>query len=174
MKSLKFEKFLTLKNSSRIFKKAQLGQIIVYLLAIVIASMVLVFGYRVVVGLRQQAEQTSFLNFQKSLEADIKSIYFDYGSVKKVSYSVGGYKEACFADLDSIYIGSAPNIVINSIDSKVKKNVFLVNDKIDSFYVEKIKLTNPATENPDCINIVNGKLDIKLTGKGDSALVEEG
>ena len=119
MKSLKFEKFLTLKNSSRIFKKAQLGQIIVYLLAIVIASMVLVFGYRVVVGLRQQAEQTSFLNFQKSLEADIKSIYFDYGSVKKVSYSVGGYKEACFIDSYPqmpASVGTGNNIVDNSVN----------------------------------------------------------
>jgi len=178
MKSLTFDKFLTVGNSKGISKKAQVSQIIAYLLAIVIFAMVLVFGYKAVVNIRQQAEQANYLNFQKSLEADIKSIYFDYGSVKKESYSLSGYKEICFADLEHGFINSYPekiisNIIKNSMESKIRKNVFLIGDKIDSFYIEKINLTNPLSQNPECVPVNNGKLNIKLTGQGDSSLVEK-
>lgn len=160
--------------------KAQAGQVIVYVLAIVIFAMVLIFGYKAIVNLRQQTDQASYLSFQKSLESDIKSIYFDYGSIKKESYSVRGYKQVCFADLGEDLkppISSNPEnpIVLNSIDSKVKKNVFLVNGNVDSFYIEKIWLGNPSDisyKNPLCVDVINGKLNIQLTGQGDSALVE--
>lgn len=182
-KSSKIKKFSLLRISKEISKKAQVGQIITYLLAIVIFAMVLIFGYNAVVNIRQQTDQVVYLAFQKSLEADIKSISFDYGSVKKKSYSVSGYETICFADLDALINpdplpDDIPKIVINSMESKIKKNVFLVNGKIDSFYVGKIWLGDPIDpvyspyKNPLCIPIVNGKLSITLTGQGDSTLIE--
>ncbi len=163
-------------------KRAQVSHIIAYLLAIVIFGMVLVFGYKAIANIRQQTDQAAYLGFQKSLESDIKSIYFDYGSVKKLSYSIRGYEWVCFADLKydivtAINTNPVNPIVLNSIQSEFKKNIFLVNDKVDSFYVEKIILTEdeaiPPDLNPLCIPIVNGKLSIKLTGQGDYALVEK-
>ncbi len=154
-------------------KKAQIGQIVVYLLAMVIFAMVLIFGYRAVVNLRQQTDQVAYLSFQKGLEADIESIYFDYESVKQKTYSIAGYTKVCFITSypempTDIYMPEEP-IVENSVDSGVQKNVFLVNDKIDSFYVGKID-TDPI-EFFECIDVVNGKLNIRLTGQGDSALL---
>lgn len=157
-------------------RKAQIGQIVVYMLGIVIFSMVLIVGYKAFVNVKQQTDQADFLSFQKGLEADVKAISSDYGSVKKVSYPVRGYKQVCFADLGhgskSPGDSTPPKIIINSMQSQSKKNVFLVGDKIDSFYVDKINLTSPLSENPICINITKGKLNINLTGSGDSAFVE--
>ena len=154
-------------------KQAQIGQIIGYLLAIVIVAVTLLFGYKMVVSLRQQTEQASFLNFQKSLEADIKSIYFDFGSVKIESYSIGGYEEVCFIDSYPKMPNSVStnnNIVDNSVSGGVKKNIFLIGDKIDSFYIDKVDACGTlCSDTSKCIPLVNGKLNIQLKGKGDYA-----
>lgn len=154
-------------------KKAQIGQIIVYILAVVIFAMILVFGYKAVVNLRQQTEQAAYISFQKALEADIKSIYFDFESVKQKTYSIAGYTKVCFITshpemATGITITGEP-MIENSVNSGVQKNVFLVNSKIDSFYVGKI---DAGITDFECIDILNGKLNIKLTGQGDSVLVE--
>lgn len=157
-------------------KKGQaIGQIFTYIIAIIITAIILGYGYNSIVSIKQKSEQVSYIKFKNDLQNEIKKISFDFGSVKKVSFSLPkNYKQVCFVetppDEDTPIPITNPKypIIVDSSKSGVKKNVFLVeNIAKDSFYIGKIVLP----EDLFCVNTINGRIQLKLEGMGDHAKI---
>lgn len=150
--------------------KAQIySQVFIYILTIILISFILVYGYNAVQNFKNRAEQVSCLKFKNDLQNAVESIASDFGSVKRKDLQLcSGYTQACFVEsFESPNIpGGIDPIIKDSILSSTGKNVFLVeNIAKESFYAGKISVE------PDvlCIKALNGKISLKLEGKGNHA-----
>ncbi|MBI2657828.1 hypothetical protein HYX08_04000 [Candidatus Woesearchaeota archaeon] len=150
--------------------KAQIySQVFIYILTIILISFILVYGYNAVQNFKNRAEQVSCLKFKNDLQNAVESISSDFGSVKRKDLQLcSGYTQACFVEsFESPNIpGSIDPIIKDSILSSTGKNVFLVeNIAKESFFAGKISVE------PDvlCIKALNGKISLKLEGKGNHA-----
>ena len=151
--------------------KAQMvGQIFVYILAVILVAFILIYGYNAVQTFKTRAEQVSYIKFKTDMESTIKSISSDYGSIKKAEFLVpSGYREVCFIDLDNPIVPPGHPIIKDSVESGVKENIFLVREAAEeSFYVGKIEVAGNS-----CIEVKAGKIKVQLEGKGDHAIISE-
>ena len=79
-------------------RAAGTSQAIVFVLALLIGSVVLIFGYTSLQKIRNVALETEKVKFQGDLESELQGLSF--GSTRKKSLNVpGGYLSICFADL---------------------------------------------------------------------------
>ncbi len=155
-------------------KKAQfaVGQIFIYILAIIIAGLIILYGYKAIIGFRHKAEEIALINFKTSIENDIAKIATSYGSVKIKEYDLpSSAKEVCF--ISSSKLGdttfSMPDypIIENSIKSKARQNIFLIPMAEIPIYVENMEVENTFF----CITPSRGKITIKLEGLGNRTLI---
>jgi hypothetical protein len=179
-------------------KKAQMpSQIFIYILAVVLVTFILVYGYKAVVVFKGKSEQISYINFRTTLESGVKKISTDYDSVlvyndKNPLKIDPKYKQVCFVkNYDStnpknyIPMEVDTNIlryqgIVDSTRDGAKENVFLLSRSVEeSFYVGKIDVEPNIVEGQSivehllCVNMTKGKVKIKLTGMGDHALISE-
>ena len=155
-------------------KHAQLySQIFIYVLTIALVSFILVYGYNAIQNFKDRAEQVSCLKFKNDLQNAIESTASDFGTVKKKDFKLcGKYTQACFvesfASPDLPY--KVDPIIEDSVRSNSEKNVFLVEGIAkESFYAGKISV------DPDvlCINAVDGKISLRLEGKGNHVVLSK-
>jgi len=168
-----------------ITRKSQLySQIFAYILAIVIISFIIVYGYTAVSNFKNRAEQVACLKLKSDLQAAIESISTDFGTVKRKDIQLcAGYREICFVegyeDFDintpaiynpTPYPVPIDPIIKDSIKSETGRNVFLVdNIAKDSFYVGNISVYDDVY----CIKAVNNEVSLRLEGKGDHTELRE-
>lgn len=154
--------------------KGQLySQIFIYILTIILISFILIYGYNAVQNFKKRAEQVSCLKFKNDLVNAIDGISQDFGSIKRKELQLcAGYSRVCF--VESFNSPNMPSnidpIIKDSILSGTGRNVFLVeNIAKESFYAGKISVE------PDvlCINAVNSKINLKLEGKGNHAIISQ-
>lgn len=149
------------------------SSLIVYALVIVVIAFGLIFslgGIKSVKNVQNKFEINSFVDtLQNSLKAQaVKS----YGSVDTVSFSVpSDIESVCFIDESERF---SPETVLGLSQEKQiyqDSNLFFFpKGRFSPAKISYIKLNQ--SENPLCISSVSGKLDIKLTSVGNSALVE--
>lgn len=162
-------------------KKGQLiGQIFIYILAIILIAFVLGYGYKTIAGFRQKTEQASYIKFRNELQNAIKAISTDFGSVKIVQLDMpSNYKEVCFVrnheNFPVSFSAAGYPIIEDSVNSGIEKNVFLVQETVkESFYVGKITLIILGIDKDFyCAPVLNGKVKLRLEGKGNHALISE-
>lgn len=149
-------------------KKSQLySQIFIYVLTIILISFILVYGYNAVQNFKTRAEQVSCLKFKNDLQNSVESVISDFGTVKRKDLQLcAGYSQVCFVEtFENLKLpANIDPIIKDSILSNTGKNVFLIeNIAKESFYAGNISVE------PDvlCINAVNGKISLKLEGKGN-------
>lgn len=154
--------------------KGQLySQIFIYILTIILISFILVYGYNAVQNFKKRAEQVSCLKFKNDLVNAIDGISPDFGSIKRKELQLcAGYSRVCF--VESFNSPNMPSnidpIIKDSILSGTGRNVFLVeNIAKESFFAGKISV------DPDvlCINAVNSKINLRLEGKGNHAIISQ-
>jgi len=175
-------------------KKAQIhGQVIVYILAVVIIAMVLFFGYRAVTNFIDQSEDVAFIQFRSELTGAIQSVAQDYNTVRIRDFTVpGGTTEVCFikrsadasgllaingADSHPLIYDSWNNPDGNNPDDKT--NVFIVKDLAEGFIFagnedtgqSYVDVTND--EHYVCISAITGKVKVRMEGKGDRAIISD-
>lgn len=162
------------------------GHVFIYILTAALVSIIFIYGYNTVLQLREKAEQLSFLRFHKEISESIKSIYFEKGSVNIKIFDVPPkYDEVCFlntfdASTEMQNIDTDP-IMIDTINSKLQKNIFLRTKKITKEFnhiEEKISAyaidTNlKKTIDILCILSINGKIKLRLEGMGDHVKIEQ-
>jgi len=156
-------------------RKAQSpGQVIIYVLSLIMISLIFVYGYNAVKDFRVRADQVAYIKLKTDLQAAAKAISTDYGSVKRESFPLPGkYTEVCFADLDSGVYGASNideyPIIEDSVNSNVQKNVFMITDTMeDSFYIGPLQIEN----NFKCIPVLKGRLKLEFEGLGDSVKID--
>ncbi len=145
-------------------RRAQIhAQVLVYILAIVILSLVLTLGYKAIQGLREQNDDTVRIEFQRKVIAGVKDLEYDRGSMKKKEFRVpDGFREVCFVDLDKALDPGTNEIINNSVDTGAKSNVFLCPPCTQTFYAGNIT-TDP---NPLCTRIQNSRINVWFEGEG--------
>ena len=148
------------------------SQIFIYVLAIIIFSALLLFGYKAINEQRNKEEKIVLVQFQTRLSNDIKAYSGDYGSVKKDTYSLpSAYNELCFVDVKN----ADPQDIINypvikdSVESEAKSNIFLIRDDgFEKFYTDDLTLKGYPFA---CVSLEKENVELEVEGKGDAAAV---
>jgi len=161
------------------YKKSQIhAQIFIYVIAIILFSLILVYGYNAIKGFKERSDQITYIRFKTDLVSTVERVSPDYGTTKREEFFVGGnYDRVCF--VQSYGIGDPithayvrgninDNIILDSFESEVNKNVFLfANTLQESFDIGDINVTSGYL----CIPIINGKARLEFEGKGDHTLI---
>jgi hypothetical protein len=155
-------------------RKGEVSQIFVYIMTGIIIVSVLGFGAKMLLGLKNTAEQINCINFKQDLKERINKD-MSYGVIDNKPMRVGcDVKSICFVDLGQ----SVPPwpakpldpLIEDSWSSKTKQNVFLLNDITEDFhYVEGITVSSP--DYIVCKNVTNGYIKIRIEGLGDSVII---
>ena len=160
-------------------KKAQIaGQVFVYILAIFIFAVIMLFGYTAIKGFIDRGEQASFIQFKSILESEVSSLSTQPGDVtvfneRKLLPIAAKYKTVCFVSSAANSSSSIPpwlpdemnQIIKTAIDSKIhisSENLFLYPPAQNPVYLGYI-ITAPEIL---CKNITQSRIDIRIEGLG--------
>ena len=155
-------------------KKAQMStsQIFTYILALVVASMILLYGYTAISKMRSQTDTVSILQFKTDLTNAINSISYDFGSVeiKKLNMPTG-FNQVCFVDINNVDTKIiTEQLIKDSVDSQSKNDIFLLgNGNVEPMQVNGISVESDYK----CIDSVSGKVNIQLEATGKSVLISQ-
>jgi len=151
-------------------RKAQIvGQIFIYIIAVVISGLIIIYGYKAVLNFRETSEKTSMIKFQKELENKFDEMAVSYGDLEIADFEVNNVNEVCFVNTSFIGQSNTPitnNIIKSSVESGVQKNVFLCPDCTTSFYVGQISVLNSTHPGFHCFKVSASHFKVKLEGKG--------
>lgn len=167
-----------------------MGQVFIYITAVVVFAVVLIFGYKAITGFLDKGEQVAYVTFKTDLEKAVKNVYLDYGTV--VTYNArnpmmvpSAYKRVCFIDLD--YEGDKLHSGLCQLGSddyhavacgvwqsthswaEGDQNVFLEPLGMGPIKVYKIKMA----EGYVCLPAVQGRIEMRLEGMGSYTLISK-
>jgi hypothetical protein len=156
-------------------KRGQIpSQIFVYILALIIVAMILLFGYKAISNMQKRGEQVVLIQFKTQLKNDVERLSSDYGSVRIGKYKLpSGFDEICFVDLKNVNPSDIMNhpIIKDSVESGVKENIFLLGkSNFDSIYVEDLELSSYPYFS--CISSKIGSVELRIEGKGNAAVIK--
>lgn len=161
-------------------KKAEVaGQILIYVLAIIVFSLTLLYGYKAVKYFTERGTEISYLQLESDIKSEIEKVKGDtFGTVKKKVLTIqGDYKDICFVKSFPSFPDSISTItyalIRDHISSKANdKNMFLAPPGDKSFNVGDITVTDTA-KGFDCINIRSNKATLRLESMGNHVKVSE-
>ncbi|HSU73225.1 MAG TPA: hypothetical protein VLJ21_05250 [Candidatus Binatia bacterium] len=170
-------------ESRALQKRAQIiGQVFILILAAAIFILILLYGYKAISQFTQRSEQVAFVNFETEFRNAVKGVSLDYGSVKKLDLTLPTrYQELCVlcspgmdakaADCrkDNPALGTFQTehpLVFESAQGNAQ-NVFLIPLAETPILLDHVEAANGAF----CTKILEGKVTLRLEGKGDRALV---
>ncbi len=166
----------------KISKKSQIhAQIFIYIIAIILFSFILIYGYNAIKGFKEKSEQIAYIKFKSDLSSTVDRISSDYGTLKREEFFIGGeYSKVCFVqsyEKDENYDNILNNIrnssdydpfIDDSFENNVVDNTFLLTTGApEAFDVGKINVSNGYL----CVDIKNGKAKIEFLGQGDHAFI---
>ena len=153
--------------------QATIGQIFIYILAIFIFAVILLYGYKAIVHFIDRGEQVSFIQFKTTLETNVRDLAIQYGDVivfneKNPLKIPSRYEGVCFVSGSAVI--SDPDERYDIVKAAITaglyektENVFLIPPAPNPIYVGPIDVSN----NLLCINVTKGRIDIRLEGLGD-------
>ncbi len=154
------------------------GQLFIFILALVLFGLILIYGYKAIKTFGEKGRETAFIEFKDSLETAIKTSLMDYGSVKKFKLNLPfEYTEICFIDLETIAtkanklneLAGARPLIYNAVESGTSQNVFLMPMALTELKVEKLDIS----EGYLCIWNTKLGITLRLEGKGDRVVVSQ-
>jgi len=164
-------------------KRAQIvGQVFIYILAIVAFAAILGFGYIIIDILLQKQCDVKSIKFKTDLESTFTGIFGSYGKVRNnLDFTLPcETKKVCFVDFDnSVKIcdsGLATPQACNYMDTytdydKTEQNVFLDPPSEIKLKVSPIKFDKDVSTY--CISAKSGRIKLRLEGKGTYVQVSE-
>ena len=151
------------------------GTVFVYIFSAIIIAMILIFGYRSIIGTKEKVQQTELAVFTNQIISDIKSMSADFGSSKEVSYSIPSQTQLCLFDLekkDAIFENLPEGfnvLIIDSIRNNLRKNAFVWGNEIfEPFYIGEIEINEPYFQ---CLKPIAGKVRLVIEGLGNRTLI---
>ena len=157
-------------------KKCQIsGTVFVYIFSAIIIALILIFGYRSIIGTKEKIEQTELAILKNEIISGIEAMKTDFGSSKEVSYSMPPQTQLCLFDLEKKegLLGNLPEgfnpLIIDSIRNNVRKNAFVWGNEIfEPFYAGEIEIKEPYFQ---CLKPIAGKLSFVIEGLGNRTLI---
>ena len=158
-------------------KQAQMpGQILIYVLAIIVFALTLTYGYKAIGGFVRDMNEISYKELENDIRTEIDKVKGDTsGTVKKKILNIpGDYLKVCFVDsfgetpFDETPFSSYPLIQGHLGSGAKDKNMFLVPPGDKSFFIGDI-----IVEGDNCISIKGNKIVLRLESKGNHVQVSE-
>ncbi len=132
-------------------KRGQIsGMTFVYILAALVAALILAFGIKWIFDLNKGASDIELAQFMNSFNNELSRLNgFDVGSKSDRSFSLPGVEKVCFSSGENVneFVDRDFNFVFNKVD-----NVYFfpgASYKLNRFILE---------ESPLCLDVVNGKV----------------
>ena len=168
-------------------KKGQAQQIFVWIFILILAVTTLFFGIKTFRQGENLKDEVLLVDFSKNLERQINNFYYlDIGSSGKEDFILpSNVREVCF--LNQTITENPPGNPINPIDGpnptyinqlKEFSNVFIFPET--SFKQNRFKLSNfivssdSPYENPLCIPVIGGRVNIKFENVGNFVEIKNG
>ena len=158
-------------------RKAQvIGEVFIYILAVVLFSLIMIYGYNSIRNLGDKADRVVILQIEKDLKSAVKKVASDYGTVLKKEVAVPNqYDKVCFIDLS--YTGQASTelcttgndnynaIICNSWKDRIQKNMFLLSRNQEALSID-IGAVRISQGHYFCQNVAFAKITLKIEGRG--------
>ena len=151
------------------------GTVFVYMFSAIIIALILIFGYKSIVGTKEKVEQTELSILKNEIILDIGAMNTDFGSSKEVPYSIPTQTQLCMFDLEkkNMILENLPEgfnpLIIDSIRNNVRKNAFVWGNEIfEPFYVGEIEIREPHFY---CLKPIAGKVSFVIEGLGNRTLI---
>jgi hypothetical protein len=165
------------------------GQVFIYILAIVIVGLLLLFGYKGLSGILKQGCGVEEVQFKTGLETMLKQ---SMGKGTRTVFQPDvpcSFSKVCFVDADVLLTGKGNLVdfdsnpgtnkyVRNSVEDSVHRNVFLINPDgtINSrqIFIDSIEVKQElAPIEVVCISQRSGKFPLLLSGLGKYVKIDE-
>ena len=155
-------------------KKAQIQQVFIYILTIVIVGLILLMGYKIIGNTINQGCEVEHVKFTSQILGYIEK-YDNYGSYHTEQIAVPcDYEELCFVDTNALgdpNFNSNNVIISDSVQSGTQKNIFLVGETTEPIgFVEKIRLGNQ--NEALCFKVTAGEFLVAFEGTGNSTIIK--
>jgi len=169
--------------------KAQLaGQIFIYIMAAVLAIMIIAYGYKAITSFTDKTNQIAMASFKNRLESEIRTTAAKPRTITKLELVMPQkFKKFCIVDLDKR--SDAEDTCLCKKELCLNQDDFnplicdawkdpLFPEPNNAFFIEPITPLNlPAVEidYPGylCLEPSPSKIILKLVGKGDEATISE-
>jgi len=174
-------------------RKAQIqGQVFIYILILVIAGIIFIFGFNALQAFTKDIETSKLIKFEKDADRIFTKVGTEYGSRETYTFSLpSDYTEICIVDFDELdydpYFGPLPDefdsypIMKSMIENGIRDNIFIYKEiYMKSFNIGKVQTIDcPAQgsepRNLTCYTLFNGQVNLRIQGIGNVAQVfEEG
>ena len=173
------------------------NQVFIYIMAAIIFSMVLIYGYTAVAKFMEQSDYVGLIDFRMEITSTIDDIATTQDKREKTFVVPGDFEQICFLDMresdnckkspiinpgawcaqacrpGGAHYGEVPDIVCQAWEDNVTENIFLIPWADIPFETKTIQLFNSTNNRPDedvgflCMNITNSRITLNLRGKGD-------
>ena len=156
------------------FKKSQFtSNVFMYILVVIIIGFTLVLSFRGMKDFGQSEKKVEIQNFVFTLEKALKNQNIKgRGSVDSISLSLpSNVEKVCFVDSNERFSPHSFLELTNAIEIYRDRNLFFFPyDKFSPAKIGYVKLND--SENPLCVNVLNNKLNLKITTLTNEVLVE--
>ena len=148
------------------------ADIMVYLLALVLGALILIYGYDAIKSLTDRGEAVMYLRFEKRLMQEIEEISSLPGTIRVPEFTLPlKFNKICFFHFNkecalSSELAGDEALICDSVNNGVA-NVFLFPLQEKDLKIEKIALET----SPLCVEIPSGFFKLQIAGKGKSALL---
>ena len=161
-------------------KRGQANIMFVYIITGIISVMILVFGYSAITHIKKSEGTINKFKIESDLRNDVAVVSPQYKKIVQNSYFVGDeIQEVCFYDKSPVDRGDAifspevcndnGNPILQDLTKDTDNNVLIFTDKIPkSFKIDNLGI---AWCNYYCKKTKNGKIELRLEGRGNAALV---
>jgi uncharacterized protein YfkK (UPF0435 family) len=156
-------------------KNAQSSMVFAYLFAAIVIALIFIFGYNQFSKTTILMKESELVLLKENMLSDVKDISSDFGSSKKVSYTIPENSELCILDLgkklqilNSGILDQYP-IIKDSVSSGISMNVFIIGkNDFEPMHLEDITLNEPYFH---CFTPTFGKVQFFIEGLGNSTLI---
>lgn len=159
------------------------SQVFIYIMGMIVIIMVMVYGFKVIAGMRENSESIALINFQNSLSSTVTKLAIEYGSVTNKEFVVPPkYDRVCIIDQDETHPSSIPAymhpIIYNFWQGDTPDNFFLINnDGVEPVFVgdqdSGDDMFRIEGDHWLCPAVVNGRIMLKITSEGNQVLLED-
>jgi len=157
-------------------KKAQVqSQIFIYVFAVIVVSLILIFGIKAIYSFQNDTEKVALVNFQSELKSIAADAAAQYGSIQKADILLPTeFKQVCFVDGSTNADTISNPLIKNSVESDTSDNIYMIKEinDVEEFRTQtNITISHESADNPLCINNTKGRIVFTIKGMGRYAEV---
>lgn len=183
------------KSKIRKSRKSQAQQVFIFMLAIFLAALILLFGYRMIGKFMGDVSKTALIEFQTKLEGGVRKMSTKFNSVEKLELQVpGDFDKVCIFEqgfaspsLTHVCGGEMMGDTDGDFPAEFDKDMTMcslwpVNTKQENVFLSpftdaiSIKTTQIKIANNNgylCVKPVANRIALRLEGRGNHTIVSK-